>query len=343
VTELPIAAERGDAGLRSDLAVAGAVFVGALVLLLGVFVGSALLLAGENALWSSSGPVRFARFCMFLCLVTAYIAASVVLLRRGAAKDFAALRPRSGTNPAQWQSWARRFGNRRDDAIAAAIGALVGLAINEIGSLLAAPDEILPWRGLFWWSALLNALLFACLALLARWSLVQIGALRAIGRVIPISLLDTAAFAPFVRAGLRAAIAWLVGSSLALTLVIDVSAPWIVFTVVGGTMALGVAALLLPSVGLNERLRAEKARELAWVRAEIALAREALARSDAASRESAARLPLLLAWESRVADAGTWPFDAPTLVRFSLLLLVPLGSWFGGALVDRFVDTWLGR
>jgi hypothetical protein len=238
VTELPIAAERSDAGLRSDLAVAGAVFGGALAVLVGLFVGTTLVFVGPRALWTSAGPVRFARFCVFLCLVTAYIAASIVLLRRGAAKDFAALRPYSGTNPAQWQSWARRFGNRRSDAIAAAIGALVGLAINEIGTLLAAPDEILPWRGLVWWSALLNALLFACMALLARWSLVQIGALRAIGRVIPVSLLDTAAFAPFVRAGLRAAIAWLVGSSLALTLVIDVNAPWIVFTVVGGTMAL---------------------------------------------------------------------------------------------------------
>jgi hypothetical protein len=107
-------------------------------------------------------------------------------------------------------------------------------------------------------------------------------------------------------------------------------------------MAIGIAALLLPSAGLNERLRAEKERELAWVRGEIATARAALARSDAGSREEAARLPALLAWEARVADARTWPFDVPTLLRFALLLLVPLGSWLGGALVEYVVDRWLG-
>jgi hypothetical protein len=33
------------------------------------------------------------------------------------------------------------------------------------------------------------------------------------------------------------------------------------------------------------------------------------------------------------------PIDAPTLRRFALYLAIPLGSWFGGALVERMVDT----
>jgi hypothetical protein len=32
------------------------------------------------------------------------------------------------------------------------------------------------------------------------------------------------------------------------------------------------------------------------------------------------------------------PFDTPTLVRFALFLLIPLGSWLGGAVVERVVD-----
>ncbi len=342
MTDVPIAAERSDAGLRSDLAAAAIVFAAALAVLLGMFVGSVLLLGGERALWTNDGPVPAARFCAFLSLVTAYTVAGIVLLRRGAATDFAALRPGSGTDPVRWQAWVRRFRSRRADAIAAALGAVAGLAINEMGALLAPLDWTVPWVGLRWWSAALNALLFASMALLARWSFVQIGALRAIGRRIPVSLLDQRPLAPFVRAGLRAAIAWLIGSSLASTLVLDVIAPSIVFAVMAGTMAIGIAALLLPSAGLNERLRAEKARELAWVRGEIATARAALGRSDAASREEAARLPALLAWETRVDDASTWPFDVPTLLRFALLLLVPLGSWLGGALVEWVVDRWLG-
>lgn len=342
MTDLPIAVERRDASLRSDLAAAAAVFASAFAILLAAFVGSALLLAGERVLWTGQGPVPAARFCIFLSLITAYSLAGLVLLRRGAARDFTELRPRSGADPVRWQVWVARFQSRRADAIAAAVGAVFGLAINELGAALAARSWVLPWIGLRIWSAVLNALLFASLALLARWSVVQIGALRAIGRRIPVSLLDQRPLVPFVRAGLRAAIAWLVGSSLAFTLLLDVIAPSLVFAVIGGTMGIGIAALLLPSAGLNERLRAEKDRELAWIRAEIATARAALARSDAASREEAARLPALLAWETRVADASTWPFDVPTLLRFALLLLVPLGSWLGGALVEWVVDRWLG-
>ena len=33
-----------------------------------------------------------------------------------------------------------------------------------------------------------------------------------------------------------------------------------------------------------------------------------------------------------------WPFDRLTLTRFALYLLIPLGSWLGGAFVERGLD-----
>ena len=45
-----------------------------------------------------------------------------------------------------------------------------------------------------------------------------------------------------------------------------------------------------------------------------------------------------LAWEARIESVREWPFDTPTLVRFALFLLIPLGSWLGGAVVERVVD-----
>jgi hypothetical protein len=50
---------------------------------------------------------------------------------------------------------------------------------------------------------------------------------------------------------------------------------------------------------------------------------------------------VLFAYEARVESAREWPFDASTLVRFALLLTVPLVSWLGGALVERVVDRLL--
>ena len=49
-----------------------------------------------------------------------------------------------------------------------------------------------------------------------------------------------------------------------------------------------------------------------------------------------------LAYEARIEAVREWPFDVPTLVRFAAFLLLPLGSWLGGALVERVVSGILG-
>jgi predicted MFS family arabinose efflux permease len=36
-----------------------------------------------------------------------------------------------------------------------------------------------------------------------------------------------------------------------------------------------------------------------------------------------------------------WPVDASTLTRFALYLAIPVGSWLGGALVERLVNALL--
>jgi hypothetical protein len=113
----------------------------------------------------------------------------------------------------------------------------------------------------------------------------------------------------------------------------------LVLSILLATGAVGVFSLLAPSRGVHERLREAKESELAWLRAAIARASEALRRGDAAG---AAQLPALIAWEARVAGAPEWPFDTSTWLRFALLLLVPLGSWLGGALAEQVVERWLG-
>lgn len=341
MTALPLAAEATPHPLRSDLRVAAVAFAATLGVLLAAFAGSAWLLAGSAALWTDAGPVRLARFCGFLSLVTAYLVGAVVLMRRGTSRDFAALRGVTDSTAEGWHAWEQRFASRRGGVLAAGIGAGVGLGVHLLGAALSEREPP-TWSGLLWWAALLSMLLFANLARLARWSILEIRALRGIGRRVRVSLLDRSALAPFVRAGLRSSIAWIAGSSLATTLTLDVSEPWLVLSVLVGTMAIAIAALVLPSAGLNERLRAEKQRELGWVLGEIARARKALGGTDPASRDDASRLPALLAWESRVEAASTWPFGAPTLMRFSLLLLVPIGSWLGGALVERAIEALLG-
>ena len=47
----------------------------------------------------------------------------------------------------------------------------------------------------------------------------------------------------------------------------------------------------------------------------------------------------VLAFENRIESVREWPFDAPTLTRFFLYVAIPLGSWVGGALVERLLGA----
>jgi len=64
-----------------------------------------------------------------------------------------------------------------------------------------------------------------------------------------------------------------------------------------------------------------------------------MAGSGTESAEAGARLPGLLAFEKRIESVAEWPFDAPTLTRFFLYVAIPLGSWIGGALIERLLGT----
>ncbi len=47
----------------------------------------------------------------------------------------------------------------------------------------------------------------------------------------------------------------------------------------------------------------------------------------------------LLAYRSLLESVREWPFDAPTMLRFALYLAIPLGSWLGGAFVERLLGA----
>ena len=55
----------------------------------------------------------------------------------------------------------------------------------------------------------------------------------------------------------------------------------------------------------------------------------------------AGRLADLLAYRTYLESVREWPFDDVTLRRFLLYLLIPVGSWLGGALVERLVSQML--
>ncbi|MCZ6783727.1 MAG: hypothetical protein O7G30_10515 [Proteobacteria bacterium] len=142
----------------------------------------------------------------------------------------------------------------------------------------------------------------------------------------------------FGRIGLRLALVWIVGVTLfSLTLLSDpnpedVPARWPIMV---ATIFLAVLSLLLPVRGVQRRVRTVKRAELDRLDEALRQLRQAPSAPGPAAGPAPGRMADLLATRAYVADVREWPFDAPTLTRFVLFLLIPLGSWLGGAFVER--------
>ena len=158
----------------------------------------------------------------------------------------------------------------------------------------------------------------------------------------PLDLLDLRALRPFSRQGLRSALLCvLLFSILALPGLRDpgfLAAGLVTLLVVA---AVSVTALVLPVRGAHARIRRAKSDELDRVNAAIRGAPGALAGSAIESRAANAGLADLLAYRAAIETVREWPFDAPTVLRFALYLAIPLGSWLGGALVERGLEALL--
>jgi hypothetical protein len=327
--------------------VAAWIFGGILAGWAGLVLGSAALFADLGVLLDPQAPGSLhptLRFDATLALILAYSSAAAYLGERFLAREFEALQPVVRVADAEWQSLRERLHRPGRADLLAGIGggALFGLAVNGLSTWLGGSQIPRSWPGLAAWVWVLNPLLFAVLGVLAFRSASGGALFTELGRRSEVSLLDVRPLLPFARVGLRLAALWLVGSSLATLLFAGASEASVVAGVLVITVGIGLLSLLAPSRGIHERLREVKQAELAWLRAEIARAREALGGADGACVREAARLPALLAWEARVESVPEWPLDTSTFLRFVLFALVPLGSWLAAALVERAIDALLG-
>ena len=108
---------------------------------------------------------------------------------------------------------------------------------------------------------------------------------------------------------------------------------------IAAAIAVALAALVLPVTGVRARIRAEKEAQLATVRARINTHRESGMSGDPDANSGISALPGLLALEARLDSVREWPFDVPSLLRFTLYVALGLGSWLGAATVERILDA----
>ncbi len=156
-------------------------------------------------------------------------------------------------------------------------------------------------------------------------------------RFASVDLLDLAPYRPLVRQGLINALLLIGGVSVMSLLGVEsrygsvLAGFWI------SSILLAWAGLMLPLRGIRRKIREAKDQELDWCRR--ALIRE---RNDLkAGTDKQTKIGQVVAYREMINDIRNWPFDNPTLIRFALYLLIPLGSWLGGAFVERGLDVYL--
>ncbi len=324
----------------------------------GIALGlAAVFVAGElafgrhrllDSLPAGRDPLRDVRLAFVNLLLVGYAPMAFLSVVRGTRRRVEALRSLFDPADAKARSLADAAGSY--GAAGLRIAGLVGIGMALLLPLLAEGAEyayrpshwsvevawhrvLAPFTG--WW---VGRFLYAVLVESRRLS-------ELAARIPAIDLFDLRPLVCFARQGLSNALLN-VGFVSIFALFLFESGFGAMFAVLG-VLNLGVSAagLLLPVYGVHHRIGAAKSAELAWCHERLRRARDELgARGAAEGRagESAGgRLADLLAYRAFVEGVREWPFDATTLLRFGLYLLIPLGSWAGGALVERVIDALL--
>jgi hypothetical protein len=295
------------------------------------------LALGRFALYEVDTYREDLRVAAVLCLFAAYLPAAWLYSVQSARRTAAELAPSlSGDGGTVGLAETGHF-----DRTALRRAGIVGVAVLAVALVLIEPDlsgfEQMNLEGAF--HRLLAGWIgwFGGRFCYATWE--ESRRLSQVGREwLEIDLLDLTPVAPLIRYGLRQALVTIGAFSVAALLFYDSEAApnlvWFLLVASLATLLLAAISLLMPVRGVHDAIAREKARELARVNDKI---RAALSSSGA--------LPSLADWiayRGLIESVREWPIDAPTLRRFALYLAIPLGSWLGGALVERTVDALLG-
>lgn len=230
--------------------------------------------------------------------------------------------------------------------VAGGIGMLLGvLVIAEPGGNTPWLLSNQPWHHGFATGVAVNAYLFWLMGRAAYRSIRSGQLIAALGPMMPpVDLLDLSSYAPFARHGLRTAFLWLGGSSIASLIYVNQNRDLMTALVIVSTMSLGFYSLLQPLRGAHNTIARAKKQELARIRETIRACRGDLLDSQIdASSSAPGRIPGLLAYEARIAAVREWPLDVSTFVRFVLLLILAVGSWLGGAIVELLLGSVVGN
>ena len=204
------------------------------------------------------------------------------------------------------------------------------------------------WDHYAWFSFAVNLALFVMFAQVV-YGLVRGSATVRLGDRLDweLDLLDLRPLRPLVRLGLTHALLCVVGISIVSLAFLDQPAERgekLAFQagVIAVILAAALAALLMPLRSTHRLIASRKSQELDALRAAIRGDRGALAATGLADQAEKLSLADLIAYRDLIDAVHEWPIERGTILRIVLYLGIPVGSWVGGALVERMVEALLG-
>jgi len=301
-----------------------------------------LFLVGRTALGIDidAEPNDF-RIALTQILMTTYFASAYVGLLSTARRTTDDLSP-VGRQDSGWSSVVARAGKHRRGVLPLlGVVSYLIVGIGVTNATTPAPTD--PWDWHAWpydvyWHRITTVLFIWWIACSCYVVVVESARLSRLSEDFDsLDLLDLAPYQPLVRQGLINALLLIGGVSVMSLLGVEsrygsvLAGFWI------ASILLAWVGLMLPLRGIRRKIREAKDRELDWCRRALIRERDDLK----SSAERPTNIGQVVTYREVINNIRNWPFDNPTLVRFALYLLIPLGSWLGGAFVERGLDTFL--
>jgi hypothetical protein len=274
-----------------------------------------------------------------------YVPAALRIARRGIARDLEALRSHLRCTNAEFTRIRDQISGP-DGPLERALslsGVPIGIAIVYLDPSVTMSAEASLSDPAFAWGLVRVAIFVGLVVHLIDADVRATRGYAAMSRdLLIVDLLDVRSLAPLARRGQRSVLTWVVFSSIfSLYWLGDSAARSNVYLLVLA-VGLATAAYFVPLFGIRKNIRTAKHAELDRLREEIRSEREVTGAVAAAGAEQSPRLANLVGYYQLIESTREWPIDATNLVRLALYLALGLGSWLGGALVERGLDGLLG-
>jgi hypothetical protein len=215
------------------------------------------------------------------------------------------------------------------------VGVLLATIMNHL--MVESPWDWSTWEPEIWWHRLLGFFIawwFTWFATAVADSSERISRLTT--RIGSVDLLDHSPWFPSVKHGLLLAMLTIGAVSIGSLYLVDPKLWLGVVIMLGMCLPLALTTSLLPVRGVHRRISEAKQLEIEWTRSRIRQARSLL--DNSSSDVSPGHMADLTAYLELIEGVPVWPFQASTVVRLLLYLLIPVASWAGKQIIETALD-----